>query len=124
MAQTPLTLTLEGADGAAACLASLSEVAEAFLEAGGGSVDLPLSLVEAFDLHAGRFAACRTIDNRLLLEPGDGCRELVTAMRALEFDGRAVKVDERHGWPILSVVQNITTVTEDRGAGNCSPAEA
>jgi hypothetical protein len=111
MAKTSLTIDTATRDALLASLSSLAEVAERFLEAGRSLVDLPLRLIDPAEFHFRDLAALRASDTGLRFEPGDGFLKLVAAVQAIEIGGHVINVEQRHGWPILSVGDRTPTVS-------------
>jgi hypothetical protein len=116
-------LTVDPASRGAMCdaLSALAEILERAFQASRGVIDLPLSLVRAFKGDFGNLATCGTCDGRISFEPADGFRDLVSAVLAGHLDIGAVQVDERHGWPILSLRGETVTMSRRGGVRNLSP---
>ena len=96
---------------AAAALASFKKVADAAVEV--ADIGVELAGIDPADL-----VTLRADDLLFSLEPTQRCFDLVAAIAARNFDGFAIEVETRHGWPILSVVGSSTTVAEAGGASS------
>jgi hypothetical protein len=100
-----VTLSL-AAKGGETCLAGLQQLARSVIEAG-----------YLFNIEFPDGATART--GVFLFQPVDWYLQWVAALA--RETGDTIAFD--HGWPILSVGSRSPTVTEDQGAGNCSPDE-
>lgn len=60
----------------------------------------------------------------LHFQPSERYLRCVTAMSARDVERHVVRVEFRHGWPILSVVSRIPTVTEGAAPSSAAPEGA
>lgn len=96
---------------------------ELLAEVSGEVRDLLLDLLESGDEFAAvdQDTASRWAGELCLrLKPGQGLLERLTAIRALDFKGRVLIEEVRHGWPILSLAGGPASVAEAGGVS--SPA--
>lgn len=64
----------------------------------------------------------RAREKVLGLYPGEAFLKLVAAVRALDLEGYLILSETRHGWPVLSVVDDcITTVADGEAASSGLP---
>lgn len=85
------------------------------------SVESIEALFNLASVDIGHLGAFRTDDMSIHLEPSKQYIGCVAAIVARDAERHVVGVEVSHGWPILSVVSRIPTVTEGAAPANATP---
>lgn len=105
-----------------ASLASLVELVEQVPKIVDGPIRRLHAFVELACSNIDTLVALRARGATIFAQPSDGFLDAVAALGTVDVDGSPVRIEFRHGWPVLSMVSGNAIVTE-AGSKSIAPGE-